>query len=260
MNKNEFLNSGLVEQYVLGLTDEEETLLVEQYMQRHPDIKLQIKAMQSGLIQYAQAYTRDVLQGGDPTNATKVPVFGKSSSTLSGPFKVVTVLAIALLFIWGLSYLRNSEQGGRLIASALPPLLSSHTGGDSTAVYRNGAVLETKLHAGDLLEHPATLPVVLKGTARYPTCQGIIYYNDLTRQCFLQLQKFPAAPEFKQLQVWADVNGSFHHAGFIKNQLNHFQELKFIDRAIAFNISLPAEEALGIPELNEIFASGRLVR
>ena len=39
MNKEEFLTSGLIEQYVLGLTSPEEDRIVERFAEEYPEIE-----------------------------------------------------------------------------------------------------------------------------------------------------------------------------------------------------------------------------
>ena len=54
MDKERFLESGLLEQYVLGLTSEEETREVERYAQAFPEIRAEIDLLRKAVRQYAE--------------------------------------------------------------------------------------------------------------------------------------------------------------------------------------------------------------
>ena len=55
MDKEKFLSSGLLDQYVLGLTSAKEAEIVHRYAEAFPDIKATIISLQSALEQYARA-------------------------------------------------------------------------------------------------------------------------------------------------------------------------------------------------------------
>ena len=54
MDKERFLQSGLLEQYVLGLTSEEENEEVERYARAFPEIQSEIDILQIAVMQYAE--------------------------------------------------------------------------------------------------------------------------------------------------------------------------------------------------------------
>ena len=53
MDKERFLNTGLLEQYALGLTNEEETQQVEKYLEAFPELKNEVNGIQKAVEQYA---------------------------------------------------------------------------------------------------------------------------------------------------------------------------------------------------------------
>ena len=56
MNKDQFLASGLLEQYALGITSEEESALVERYLNTFPEVRAEYTSMRKALDQYAKQY------------------------------------------------------------------------------------------------------------------------------------------------------------------------------------------------------------
>jgi mannose-6-phosphate isomerase-like protein (cupin superfamily) len=55
MEKEELLSSGLLELYVLGLTDPKDELLIVQMVKLHPEIRYEIESIELALEQYAVA-------------------------------------------------------------------------------------------------------------------------------------------------------------------------------------------------------------
>ena len=56
MTKEEFLKSGLIEQHVLGLTSPEEEMVVQQFLQQHPEMQEEVEALHNAMHQYASQY------------------------------------------------------------------------------------------------------------------------------------------------------------------------------------------------------------
>ena len=56
MNKERFLASGLIEQYVLGLTTPDEAQEVERYARAYPEVQAEIDALRGAIEQYAAQY------------------------------------------------------------------------------------------------------------------------------------------------------------------------------------------------------------
>lgn len=62
-NVNEYINSGILEMYVLGLTSVEENKEVEAYAASHPEIKNEIDAISEALVNYSETTSPAI----DPT-------------------------------------------------------------------------------------------------------------------------------------------------------------------------------------------------
>ena len=57
MNEHDFIEAGMIELYVLGLTDDDETHLVESHLRKNPGLKRQVAQMRSEMMQYARKQT-----------------------------------------------------------------------------------------------------------------------------------------------------------------------------------------------------------
>lgn len=106
MDKEEFIQSGLLEQYVLGLTSDEESEIVEYHLDLFPDLRQDMFLLQIGVASYAAQYAvppprhlkrkilsqirSDESQEGE-TRATRLnPLL---------PFKISRVILVCLLII-----------------------------------------------------------------------------------------------------------------------------------------------------------------
>ncbi|MES2134443.1 MAG: cupin domain-containing protein [Bacteroidota bacterium] len=62
-NRKEYINSGILEEFVLGLTSEAENIEIQKLALQHPDIKKEIDSITESLISYAQKTSPEL----DPT-------------------------------------------------------------------------------------------------------------------------------------------------------------------------------------------------
>ncbi|HFC00409.1 MAG TPA: hypothetical protein ENJ53_06345 [Phaeodactylibacter sp.] len=54
MTKDEFIKTGLCELYILGLADEEETALVEEMLEKYPELKKDCQGVEKCIGNYAR--------------------------------------------------------------------------------------------------------------------------------------------------------------------------------------------------------------
>ncbi|UOQ70554.1 hypothetical protein [Hymenobacter cellulosilyticus] len=58
MNIQEYIESGILEEYALGVLDEAQRAEVERYAAEYPEVRQELDLVQQGLESYAQAHTQ----------------------------------------------------------------------------------------------------------------------------------------------------------------------------------------------------------
>lgn len=257
MDKNQFLASGLLEQYVLGLTSSRETEEVEEWLRLYPELKQEVKAMHDALEKYSLA------QGITPPPRLRSKVLNKIDSEHQ---------------VSGLRIADNSSQqtkGSRLmnwktliwpIAASLAVVILLVKNNDLSHNIRSmqAELAQTKAVCEEeakrfqaFIQHPATQSIKLKGGALAPDATITIYWNPDQKLAFLDTSTLPAIsdPE-KQFQIWADVEGEMINLGLLKQFAKEtLQPIAFLEKAESLNLTLEPVGGSPHPHVEFLFAS-----
>ncbi len=260
MDKERFLSSGLLEQYVLGLTSSEETQEVEQYIIRFPELKNEVDGMRAAIEQYAMQHSipppphlRDnILREIDdpPAGAS-----GKSRENIfQHRYGRLALLTGALLVCFGLltAYLfkQNNAQNNQYQALQVEYALFR----EACDSRQQSAEERAKIFA--FLTHNRTQPVHLMGTAMAPNAEAIVYWNDQAQEAYVNNVNLPQPPPGKQYQIWADVEGEMINMGLLENGSPELQSVGFISGAESLNITLEPTGGSVHPTVENLFANG----
>jgi len=239
MDLQTFIQSGLLESYVLGQVTAEERALVERMLPQHPEVRTELSAIEQAIEQYALAQAipppawmkgriLDQLEQMPPTGTgTAAPAVSTGSTRL---FQLLTaVFLLTAAFLW---YKNNQLQT------------------QQTAQQAQLAAVQTKLN--DCSQHAETTremvnlirdsdteviklmngPTGGKGTA-------LMYKNDVREATALDLSGVmaPSTPG-KYLQLWAVINDTPVSLGMVHMQApNGWQTLAYHAHVQYFAIS-----------------------
>lgn len=277
MDKEEFLTSGLLEQYVLGLTSEEETRLVEHFLENYPEIRAKLNVLQEAIEQYAAQYTvspprrlkRRILsetqaEDDDSTleNAPDAPYISKrplaanastitKTRTLFVSFFSVVLIALVLIGI----LLRRQQQlqaDKEILLGALADYRMQNS------ILQKEQTLFKNIF--NFIENGDACIVHLQGQGVSKDTHAVVYWNSNTQESYIKLIKMPALPDGKQFQLWADVNGTMINAGLLEENSHHLQTIQYIPMAASLNITMEPLGGSEHPSVLLLVASGALVQ
>ncbi len=262
MDKNKFLSTGLLEQYVLGLTSPEESELVEKFAEEFPEIQKEINAMRRALEDYARSNAipppkgmKDQILSEIETmeNGAAASQFNSIDNRPRGTIlryaSLLLVLFAAALAFFYYNKSINSEQNYAQLAMEYDELQQdcSRRQAQYDRVYQQYAVIN---------DHQ-TKHVHIRGTGKFTDdALAVVYYNSNNEEAILQLVNFPSPPEDKQYQIWADVEGEMINMGVFDCKMNTLQAVKFIDEAESLNITLEPKGGSDHPTVENLYANG----
>jgi len=255
MNIQEYIESGILESYVLGSTTAEEAEVVEQLAQAYPIIQLEIDAIRDSVEEYALKFAKtpppelktkvmnalleleEIQNVNTPpqtatpeTNVVSFTPESKKSSFSFGYAASWVLLAMSVVANWFLyNNWQKSEDKVVALESQTQILASSERA--LKASYQENI---------NILLNPETKRVQLGGQKPAPEAQAVVYWNSATQEVYLSSVKLPLAPEGKQYQLWAIVDGKPVDAGLLDNP-ETFEKMKSLGNAQAFAISLEAK-------------------
>lgn len=277
MTVQEFIESGLAECYVLGVTTAEETRLVERMILQYPELKLEIEQIQVTL----EGYVKKHALSPDPSLREKI--IAKIEGTHLGSAKAernvgnpiilpVTphtstvpafwraVAGIALILLAGsivtnfivLKNWRNSSGELAALRSEKSILAQKATYSKLLADSVNKSLVAYKNQHQTSIAELASLykpSIIALKTASHPEQKAVIFWCNSTRIVHIDPGTLPVTDAGKQYQLWAFVEGQPVSVGiFDADPTNKLYSLARITEAEGFAVTLEKAGGVASPE------------
>jgi anti-sigma-K factor RskA len=254
MNIQEYIESGIIENYVLGATTAGESAEVELMALKYPDIQTEIEASRTSLENYAIQYEKEppaflkekIMAGLFPIDNEQVKsndsqaILDKEKHreiiALNSPtpqrsiFRMAASWALLALSvagnIWFFRNWKNSEE--KLVALESQNQILAKEGQTLKASYNEEVAI---------LQNLDFKVIRLVGQKDSPTSTAIVYFDKKQQAVYLSSLNLPQAPTGKQYQLWAFVDGKPVDAGLI-DQNGNILKMKQFAEAEMFAISL----------------------
>jgi hypothetical protein len=237
MTKEQFKNSGLLEQHVLGLTSPEEEELVASFLARYPDLLEEVNELHQAMEQYVQQQDIPAPPRARARHEAQLAELQQSRLTRSRTATMVAVAASIILGLFASWLLWSNQQIQREV---------NKTEAEFAALkeYCEQAQREvqSKLLLFANLQDPATRSIILKGTAMAPDNFAIAYWNPTRQQGWIAPNNLPPLPPDTQYQIWADIEGVMVSVGLIPPGSSELVTIQYLPQAESLNIT---QEQLG---------------
>lgn len=275
-----YIESGILEQYALGLLTPAEQAVVEAEAARQPAIAEELAACQLALEQYAQAYAQELPAGmrervlanvraqvasvAAPVPSASLraevdalarpqPAAGEAvvrplaAASAARPWAIAASVAL-LLSLLGNGWLYGRWQNADHDLVALKE--------DQSRLAANTLVVEKKL--GDVRQQNEVLRdaefrfVALAGTPAAPAAHARVLFNAVTRRVYVDVQRLPAPPDGRQYQLWALNHGKPVDAGMLTAAAasgERLERMKDIASAQAFAVTLEPVGGSAVPTM-----------
>jgi anti-sigma-K factor RskA len=279
MNINDYISSGILEQYVSGTASAQERQEVECMSHIYPEIHTELLAVQDALEAFAQA------QAIAPPAHLRQNIFDaianiekeKASSHLSisannkvdnnennieekpnelsftkrNSFK--TASALLFLLSSGLGYLLyNANNKATNFANDLAVV--------KTEIANQKNIIASKNTQVAVIQNKEFLAVTMAGIpTKSPESRAVIYWNKTSQEVFVSVNQLPTPAKGKQYQLWAIADGKPVDLGMISNDADlktAFQKMKTIKNPSAFAVTLEVEGGVPSPTMSEMYVMG----
>jgi anti-sigma-K factor RskA len=267
VNIQEYISSGIVEAFVLGLASEEEVLEIVSLRKQNPELdsailefehKLEIQGKENGIMPPTSvkdslfALLEDEFVD---IPEEEVPVRSLSDHKIetpntvekSNPWRLVAAAAIIGFIATGsLSLILNSRYKS----------LSR----DFAALQKENA--QEKLRFNSLyadvfrMQDSKMKKISMPGIPGKEGNLATVYWDSETGDVFLFKNKLPDTEKGKQYQLWAIVDGVPVDAGMLDPSCETFCQLKNIQNPQAFAITLEKEGGSPVPTMEMMFVMG----
>jgi anti-sigma-K factor RskA len=261
VNVKEYIASGIVESYVLGLATPEEMAEFERMCAAHHEVMLAREAFEKQLEQHAlknginpPVHLQSKIFAELEVEADKLRNNGTVAPYTDGVQQapVVTMrwwkyaaVAAILLFVGSAAlnfyFLNRFKTYKNLYLASI----------SETAQMRDSMRAQMTAYTNSLqvLRDTNMAIVRMKGMPEYPQGMATVYWDKQTKDVYLMVNNLPKPAAGKQYQLWAIVNGQPVDAGMLNwNDATIVASMKNIPQAQAFAITLEDEGGHPLPQ------------
>jgi len=263
MDIKSYIESGIIESYVLGLTTTAETAEVEAMANEHSEIKQAILDFE--ILLENQANT-DLIQpdASVKTNLNKIlftpnlseknitsSLFNKVNTAAVHHINLSRYIAAAAIILLVISTCLNFYfySGYKNSKQQFEALLSQQS-----TLQANNASYKQSLQ---MMEDSSMKHIEMKGTPGREQNLATVLWDKNSKDVYLYINNMQQTPAGKQYQLWAIVNGKPVDAGMI-NDCVGLCKMKKINHAEAFAITLEKEGGSPTPTMDEMYVMGKI--
>ncbi len=275
MNTRDYIESGILEEYVLGAASSQEKQEVECLSKVYPEVRAELVRLEETIEQYAMLHQipaparlkNDIFAQmtfgpatGTQTVADSQETYVRplSSAAAEGPvgttgtvrpmWAMMAVAASVLLAMfggWAAYQMSEARTQNEQLAAEVSDLSQRTEYNEALAAhYRN----------------PDTKVVRMPGLDKAPASSVVALLNQKTNEVVLDVQNLPAAPTGKQYQLWTIVDGKPVDMGMLDPVFsNRLLRMKTSSpNAAAFAITLEKEGGSPSPTMEEMYVMGKV--
>ncbi|RKR06980.1 anti-sigma-K factor rskA [Maribacter vaceletii] len=242
-----FLDSDLLEKYLLGTTNDMESMQVERYIAMYPEVKKTYDELQDNLENYAKLHAIKTPEG------LKEKIHARIKSERSGRKQffryaiaasiVACMFASASYFFWNQN--QNLQQENTIVTNKIKTLEADMR-----------QQLEDVRNQFIVLNNPQTKKYNVRGNKMARDLKAVAYINPVKKLSYINVSKLPELPEDQCYQMWAEVNGEMLNLGIVQEAASKdkLTALPYSDNAVSY-ITIEPKGGNISPTTNKIVAN-----
>ncbi len=261
MNIQEYISSGIVESYVLGLADAGERAEFEQLCRQYPELVKARDEFEVMLEKHAlanavkpPAATRQKVLAAVQDSAAQTNPKIPAMETTSTPVRSINAwrwVAAASIILVAVSawFAYDATKKNDELATANKEL---QTRADSSE-----SVLQRIIDERNDMLKKETIVVNLEGTKNAPQSSASVFWDSASANVYLVVQNMPVLPNDKQYQLWAIIDGVPKDLGvFDVKEKNMIIKMQGVQKAQAFAITIEKQGGNPTPTLDSMQVMG----
>ena len=242
-----FLDTDLLEKYLLGSTTDEESFQVERYIAMYPEVKETYDELQKNLETYAKMHAIKTPEGLKERIIARIR--GEKAGrkrffqyAIAASFAALLFAAAAFFFY---SQNQNLQEENDMVSNQIKLLEQDMK--DQLEDVRNQFIV---------LNNPKTKRLNVKGNKKAKELKAVAYINPVKKLSYINVSKLPNLPENQCYQMWAEVNGEMVNLGIIKESMSqdNLLALPYSDEAVGY-ITIEPEGGNMTPTVENIVAN-----
>jgi len=234
---HDFLESGLLDKYLIGATTVSETHKVEAYITKYPDIKEEYEILQIQLELAARSnainppsHTLDAI-----VKAIDNPVVVQLHTQRKIPFWYSIAASITALIFAGSSYMFYNQNKSLLDENNTIAEEIFDLRGD---IENNNDKLDKVMRELMRLNNPETQKYILRGNERAKDLKAVAYINPIEKSSLIDVISLPELSEEQSYQMWANLQDKMVNLGILDLNDRKLKSVPYIENALSLSITI----------------------
>lgn len=257
MDIKAYIESGVIESYVLGMADDQEAAELEQLSRQYPEIREAIDEFELALEKQAIANAvppsagvkNQLLETLDFSAKEKARVISFDPGRYVAAASIILLVASAALNVYFYNQFRSTS-------NAYQALLT-----EKNSLFAENQATQTKVldlySSMQMMSDPGVQKVSMPGIAGKEGNLATVFWDSKSKDVYLLANKLPEAAPGKQFQLWAIVDGKPVDAGVI-GVCAGLCKMKNIPNASMFAITLEKKGGSPTPTLDQMYVAGKV--
>ncbi|KAA2215982.1 anti-sigma factor domain-containing protein [Maribacter flavus] len=242
-----FLETDLLENYLLGTTTDLEASKVEQYIAMYPEVREAYNELQESLEIFAKLHAIKSPEG------LKEKITARIKSERVGRKKffrfaiaasiVAIIFAGSSFFFWDQN--QNLQEENSMVSNKIKLLEADMK-----------QQLEDVRNQFIVLNNPSTRKFNVNGNKKAKELKAVAYINPVKKLSYINVSNLPNLPENQCFQMWAEVNGEMLNLGIIEEagDSQKLLALPYAENAMGY-ITIEPKGGNEIPTVDNIVAN-----
>ncbi len=234
-----FLNSGLLEKYLIGDTNFMETEEVETYITKYPEVQNAYNTLQHNLEIVAKANAveapKHVLNAVlDELDDAPVVALNQNTSNKKW-YKLSIAASIAALIFAGTSYIfyTQNQKLNEEIDVVVDEVFDLRSD-----IEMNNKKLDATIQQFKQLNDPETYKYIMQGNDRARDLRTVAYINPKKKTSMIDVVSLPQLPEEQCYQIWAELQDKMVSLGILTETDRQLKRIPFAENATKLNITI----------------------
>ncbi len=266
MDIQAYIESGVIESYVLGIADDREAAELEQLSRQYPEIRKAIDDFEASLEKAAlagatppPAYVKQELLTRLADEFREESEAGSASVVAlprrSGFARYVAAAAIILLVVsaamnvYFYNQFRSADVAYQALLIEKTSLLADNQNSQAKAL--------SLYQEMQMMSDPTVAKISMQGVAGKENSLATVFWDTKSKDVYLLPNKLPQTPADKQYQLWAIVDGVPVDAG-VMDACTGLCKMKNIPKAAAFAITLEKKGGVASPTMDQMYVLGKV--
>ncbi|PWK19213.1 anti-sigma factor [Xanthomarina spongicola] len=235
-----FLNSDLLEKYLIGETTSAETEKVETYISKYPEVQNAYNTLQSNLEILSKSNAveapKDILNNIlDALDETPVVTLKPTTRRYKKWYRFSIAASITALIFAGSSSLffmqnQSLKNENQKIVDEIYDLRND--------ISSNNSKLDDIMQQFKQLNNPETEKYIIKGNNRAKNLKTVAYINPKEKTSMIDVVSLPQLPDEQCYQIWANVQDRMVSLGILSETDRELKQIPYTENALGLSITI----------------------